>query len=203
MRDLIAILRGITPPEAAPMAEALVAEGVGRIEVPLNSPEPFDSVKAMAKAVGDRAEIGAGTVLTAKQAAFVYNAGGTFVVSPDCDTDVIEAAKKLGMRSVPGVLTPTEALRAIKAGADALKIFPAMKMGVDGLKALTAVLPPDTCIYAVGGVGPADFPSWRKAGATGFGIGSSLYAPGRPVADTAARAAEIVAAYDTAMEIRP
>lgn len=198
-RNLIAILRGITSGEAIPMARALVSAGINTIEVPLNSPNPFESIARMGKAVGGRAVIGAGTVLHAKDVAKVADVGGRLVVSPNIDTGVIRATKALGMQSFPGVLTPSECFAALAAGADGLKIFPSFLLGQEGLKALRAVLPADAPVYMVGGVGPVNFADWLAAGATGFGIGTSLYKPGYSVAQVASRAAEIVAAYDGAM----
>lgn len=197
-RPLIAILRGIEPQEAAPAAAALIDAGITLIEVPLNSPSPYDSIRSMAEAHGRHAQIGAGTVLTPTEVADVHRAGGRMVVAPDCDPEVIEATLRLGMKSYPGVLTPSECFKAIKAGADGLKVFPAFKMGVDGVSALRAVLPAETQLFMVGGVGPAAFAEWIGAGASGFGLGTSLYAPGRSVADVAARARDIVAAWDEA-----
>lgn len=197
-RNLIAILRGITPPEAAPVAYALVAAGIDRIEVPLNSPDPFDSIKAMLDAVGDRATVGAGTVLDTGAVARLAGMGARMVVSPDCHPPVIEAAKAAGMLSYPGVFTATEAFAAWRAGADGLKLFPAPLMGLDGFTALRAVLPPDLPCFAVGGVGPDDFAAWRAAGIAGFGLGSALYKPGLDVAEVARRASAIVAAFDGA-----
>jgi 2-dehydro-3-deoxyphosphogalactonate aldolase len=181
-RKLIAILRGVRPEEAAAQAEALVGAGIAWIETPLNSPEPLRSIAAMAEAVGDRARIGAGTVLTEAEVDAVRGAGATFVVSPNCDPAVIRRTRALGLGSYPGVFTPTEAVAALAAGADALKIFPAELMGPRGLKALRAVLPDGTEVYAVGGADPSNFADWRAAGASGFGLGSFLYAPGRPAA---------------------
>lgn len=197
-RPLIAILRGIDPSEAAAVADALIETGITRIEVPLNSPSPYDSITAMVKAHGQLAEIGAGTVLSMAQVAQVYRVGGRMIVSPNTDPEVIAATVSLGMESFPGCITATECFAALKAGATGLKFFPAFQLGLDGLKALRAVLPVETQLYMVGGVGAGEFRQWIQAGATGFGIGSALYRPGDGVADIRARAEDMVAAWDEA-----
>ncbi|MEL6913868.1 MAG: 2-dehydro-3-deoxy-6-phosphogalactonate aldolase [Pseudomonadota bacterium] len=197
-RPIIAILRGITPPEAVPVTAAIIAAGIDRLEVPLNSPEAFASISAMAEAHGKEALIGAGTVLTTAEVAAVKSAGGALVVSPNCAPDVIAATRAAHMQSWPGVFTPTEAFAALDAGATGLKLFPGNMAGPGGLKALRAVLPAGTEVYAVGGAGPESFADWLAAGADGFGIGSALYAPGMSPRDVGRRARDIVAAYEAA-----
>lgn len=197
-RRLIAILRGVRPEDAVAVGRALIDAGITWIEVPLNSPRPLDSIAAMQAALGDRARIGAGTVLTPAEVDAVAATGATFVVSPNADPEVIRRTKKSGLGSYPGVFSPTECFAALAAGADALKIFPAGMMGPAGLKAVRAVLPPETEVYAVGGVGPADFAAWRDAGAAGFGLGGSLYQSGWPVARVAEAAEASVRAWDDA-----
>jgi len=196
MREIIAILRGLTPPESEAMVEALITAGITRIEVPLNSPQPFDSIARMVTHAGDNAMVGAGTVLDPADVGRLAEIGAHMVVSPDCNPRVIAATKAARMASYPGVFTPTEAFLALRNGADGIKLFPASQMGLDGFKALKAVLPPEAKTYAVGGVGAPDFAEWLKAGITGFGIGSALYKPGRAPAEVAERAREMVAAYD-------
>ncbi|WP_371168101.1 2-dehydro-3-deoxy-6-phosphogalactonate aldolase [Aliiroseovarius sp. 2305UL8-7] len=198
-REIIAILRGIKPQEATAITDALIDAGITKIEVPLNSPNPFDSIESMIAHAGDRATIGAGTVLEVGAVERLSAIGAAMVVSPDANPAVIAATKAHDMASYPGVLTPTEAFSALRAGADGLKFFPAFKLGLDGFKALSAVLPTGTKSYAVGGVGPADFADWLGAGITGFGLGSNIYKPGLSASEVAERAADIVAAYDKAV----
>jgi len=195
---LIAILRGVTQSEAAPIAEVLIDAGITQIEVPLNSPDPCESIKAMADAFSDVALIGAGTVLSVEDVGRVAQAGGKLIVSPNTDQRVIVATKTAGMASWPGVMTPTECFAALKAGADGLKIFPASLLGPEGIKAIRAVLPKGTLIYAVGGAGADNFGEWMAASADGFGIGSALYKQGFSVVDVKARAIDMVAAYNAA-----
>lgn len=196
---LIAILRGITPGEASAVANALMDAGISQIEVPLNSPDPLDSIARLVDEFGGDALVGAGTVLTVAEVSAVANAGGKLIVSPNCDTDVIAASKARNMQSWPGVFTPTEAFAALKAGADGLKLFPGSMAGPEGLSAMRAILPKGTKVFAVGGAGPENFALWIKASADGFGLGSALYKPGMTAEDVSARAKDIVAAYQEAV----
>lgn len=197
-RNLIAILRGITPPDAVAVTQAILDAGITTIEVPMNSPNALQSISKMVHAFGD-VTIGAGTVLDCAQVQAVHDAGGTLIVSPNCNTDVIAKTKTLNMQSWPGIFTPTEAFAALKAGADGLKLFPGNMAGPLGLQALRAVLPPSTQVYAVGGAGPDNFGTWMKASADGFGIGSAIYKPGMSAQDVSTQAQAIVAAYDAAL----
>ncbi|RPE71367.1 2-keto-3-deoxy-phosphogalactonate aldolase [Pacificibacter maritimus] len=197
-REIIAILRGIQTHEALDITDALISAGISKIEVPLNSPNPFETIEQMINHAGTDAKIGAGTVLTVADVERLAQIGADMVVSPDCNPAVIKATKAHNMASYPGVLTPTEAFSALRAGADGIKLFPAFKLGLDGFSAINAVLPPQTKAYAVGGVGPSDFAAWHAAGITGFGLGSSIYKPGWTADEVSAKALEVVAAYDAA-----
>lgn len=199
-RNIIAILRGVQPGEAVGICQEIFDAGIDRIEVPLNSPEPFDSIARIVDTLGDRALIGAGTVLSVADVDRVKAAGGRLIVSPDCNPEVISHSKALGLRSFPGVMTPTECFAALRAGADGLKFFPGDMIGPAGLKAIRAVLPKGTETYAVGGANPANFKDWIAAGATGFGIGSAIFKPGDSAQEVRAKADAIVAAYDEALE---
>jgi len=192
---LVAILRGLTPEEAEPVGAALVEAGFRCLEVPLNSPRPLESIAILQRAFGHRALIGAGTVLTPEAVGDVADAGGRIIISPNTNPAVIRASKARGLVSFPAFLTPSEAFAALEAGADALKLFPAEAASPAVLKAVRAVLPAGTPVFPVGGVDAASMAAWRKAGAAGFGIGSSLYAPGRSAADVGARAAALVRAW--------
>lgn len=195
-RGLVAILRGLRPEEAPAIAAALVEAGFGAIEVPLNSPDPFTSIARIAADHGDRLLVGAGTVLTPDDVDRLADAGGRLLVSPNIDVDVMARAAAHGLVTMPGVFTPTEALRAVRSGASALKFFPASVLGAGGIKAIAAVLPPDCVIGAVGGVADAHFAAYAGVGVKTFGLGSSLYAPGLDAGAVHARAVAAVAAYD-------
>lgn len=198
---LVAILRGVRPGEAVEIGEALHRAGFLCVEVPLNSPEPFRSISALRAAFDSRMLIGAGTVLTAEQAVRSADAGAQLIVSPNTDGVVIRATKAANLVSLPGVLTPSEAFVALEAGADALKLFPAEIANPAVLKALSAVLPSDAAILPVGGIDEASFPAFLAAGASGFGLGGSLYRPGAPGAAVFERASSLAAAFRTV--IRP
>jgi len=192
---LVAVLRGITPAEIPAVAQALYAEGFRILEVPLNSPQPFDSIRLLAEGYGDRCLVGAGTVIDVGDVARVADAGGRLVVMPHADTAVVREAKRLGMVCLPGVATPTEAFAALAAGADGLKLFPAEALVPAALRAWRAVLPKSTLVFAVGGIRPDNMAPWWAEGAAGFGTGSNLYKPGAPVAEVRAGAAAYAAAF--------
>jgi 2-dehydro-3-deoxyphosphogalactonate aldolase len=191
---IVAVLRGLMPEEAEPIGDALIEAGITILEVPLNSPQPFDSIARLARRHGDRALIGAGTVLTRADVDAVTAAGGRLVVSPNSDPVVIAETVAAGMVSLPGFFTPSEAFAALAAGAHGLKLFPAEGASPAFLKAQRAVLPRDVPVLAVGGITPEVMPAWRAAGADGFGLGSNLYRSGKSPQETAADAARFVAA---------
>jgi 2-dehydro-3-deoxyphosphogalactonate aldolase len=191
---LIAILRGVTADTAVAHAEVLYEAGFRVVEVPLNSPEPFDSIEAMTKALPADAIIGAGTVLKLADVDTVKAAGGELIVMPHCDTEIIAAAKEKLMASVPGVATPTEAFQALKFGADALKMFPFEQLGAKAIKAWRAVLGTSIWLIPVGGISPAEVRPLTSAGASGFGLGTALYKPGQDAAMTKANALAFIAA---------
>ena len=178
---LVAILRGLTPAEAHAVGDAIVEPGFRLLEVPLNSPEPLESI-ALLRARFPQALVGAGTVLSARQVRDVHAAGGQLIVSPNFNAEVIAEAARLGLVSLPGVMTPTEAFGALAAGASGLKLFPAELASPAVVKALLAVLPRGTPLMPVGGISPDNMGDWRAAGAAGFGIGSALYKPGKSAA---------------------
>ena len=191
---LIGIIRGVTPADAVGIGKALLDGGIRIIEVPLNSPEPFASIGAIADAIGEEALVGAGTVLDPADVQKVKQAGGRIIVSPNMNPAVIAATVEAGMISSPGIFTPTEAFAALEAGSHALKLFPAEAASPAVVKALKAVLPNDVPLIIVGGVTPESIGAWLDAGADGFGLGGGLYRPGQSAEETLAKARAYVAA---------
>ena len=192
---LIAILRGIEPKDAPAVGEVLVEAGFTLVEVPLNSPEPLKSIEVLARRIGTRAVVGAGTVLRAHDVRSVKAAGGRLIVSPNVERTVIEASVAAGLASLPGYFTVSEAFAALDAGAHVLKLFPADALSPAALQAQRAVLPSTIPIAVVGGINAGNIEPWLKSGATGFGLGSSLYKPGSPAAEVAHAAAQLMSAF--------
>lgn len=190
---LIAILRGVRPDEALGIGKALEAAGIAIVEVPMNSPDPVESIRLLAQAFGARMLVGAGTVMTAAQVGAIDAAGGRLIVTPHAAGEVVRAAKRRGMTACPGFATPTEAFAMLDAGADGIKLFPAEAASPAVLKAIRAVLPPGTPVLPVGGIEPGNMRPWLAAGAAGFGIGSSIYKPGDTPETVAAKAAALLA----------
>lgn len=191
---VVAILRGVQPDEAVAVGTALVSAGITLIEVPLNSPQPFYSIARLVEALGSRATIGAGTVLDTEQVAELARIGARLVVSPNCEPAVIAASLATGMTPLPGVMTPSEAFAAIKAGATRLKLFPAGSMSPLHCRALREVLPSDVGVWAVGGIDAGNLGSWFDAGCEGIGLGGSLYRPGDTPDEVRTKAKKIIAA---------
>ncbi len=192
---LVAILRGVRPEEVEAIGLALVEAGLRIVEVPLNSPEPIESIGRLARALAGRALVGAGTLRRIDEVAAVAAAGGRLIVTPHADPAIVRTAKAAGLVALPGVATPTEAFAMLDAGADGLKLFPAELLGPPVVKALRAVLPAGTRLLPVGGITPAGMAAFRAAGATGFGLGSALYRPGAGPAEVAERARAFLAAW--------
>lgn len=202
-RSLVAILRGITPDEAVDIVGVLVEEGFELAEIPLNSPDPFTSIRRAVEAFGDRCVIGAGTVLEPGQVDRLAEVGGRLMVSPNIDPAVVARACEHEMLTMPGVFTPTEALLAVKCGASALKFFPGSVLGAGGVAAIKAILPRDTVVGVVGGVSESSFADFRKIDVHTFGLGTNLYAPGDTAETVRQKARRIVAAYDEIFVDRP
>ena len=192
---IVAILRGVRPDEVVQIGRALVDAGIVLIEVPCNSPDPFESIAALAQALGEIAAVGGGTVLDVADVDAIADVGGTLIVSPNTQADVIARAVALGLEPLPGFMTPSEAFAAIRAGARRLKLFPAGALGTAHLKAVREVLPRAIQTWAVGGAGARNLGEWTAAGASGIGVGGSLYRPGDSAAIVGARAAELVGAW--------
>lgn len=199
-RPLVAILRGVKPAEAEAIVSVLIESGMTAIEIPLNSPDPFRSIEIAVKTAAAGVLIGAGTVLTTADVERLDGVGGRLLVTPNIDPDVIAEARKRGMVTMPGVFTPTEALRAAKAGVSSLKFFPASVLGASGIAAIRAVLPSDLMVAAVGGVSDKNFAEYTRTGIHAFGLGSSLYRPGMTATEVAARARATIQAYDAAIQ---
>jgi 2-dehydro-3-deoxyphosphogalactonate aldolase len=199
-RPLVAILRGVRPDEAEGIVDVLIENGMTAIEIPLNSPDPFRSIAIAVKKSPADILIGAGTVLTPEDVERLHDVGGRLMVSPNVDPEVIASARQRGMVTMPGVFTATEALLAARAGASALKFFPAGILGASGISAIRAVLPADLMIAAVGGISDRNFAEYTKTGIHAFGLGTSLYKPGMTAAEVASRAQATVRAYDVAMQ---
>lgn len=195
--ELVAILRGLTPERAPEVGAVLVAAGFRAIEVPLNSPEPFETIKLLARAHGD-CIVGAGTVLTAAEVDRVHGAGGRIIVAPNCEPAVIRRALELNLRVFPGIATATEAFTAIHSGATELKLFPAATYGPRHLKALKSVLPKHVRVFPVGGIGAQDISEWLASGADGFGFGSELFTPAYTLAQVESRARGLIEALRAA-----
>jgi 2-dehydro-3-deoxyphosphogalactonate aldolase len=191
----VAILRGVKPGEVEAIGGALVDEGFGILEVPLNSPDPLASIHTLATRFGGHALVGAGTVLRVEDVVAVSRAGGQLAVMQNADREVVERAKRLGMVAMPGFFTPTEAFAMLQAGADALKLFPAEGASPAMLGAMRAVLPPGTAVLPVGGIHAGNLGPWRAAGAAGFGIGSALYKPGMSAEEVRSRARDLMQAH--------
>ena len=197
-RNIIAILRGVRPDEVLEIAQTIADSGINQIEVPMNSPDVFDSIQLLHDEMKDFISVGAGTVTNIDQVKILEEIGIDFIVSPNFDPEVVAATKQANMISYPGVITPTECFSALKYGADGLKFFPATLLGETNLIALKAVLPENVPLYMVGGVGPENFSSWFEAGATGCGIGSGVYKAGDNSISVARKSKLIVQSYDEA-----
>lgn len=198
-RPLIAILRGITPLEAESVSDVLIESGINIIEVPLNSPNPFETIERMANFHGENGIFGAGTVLNEQEVSSVADAGGKIIISPNTNSLIINKSKELNLLSFPGVFTASECFEALEAGADGLKFFPASLLKPNNFKALSAVLPDNIVSIAVGGIDEIQFPNWLEVKVTGFGLGSNLYKPGMLLDEIKAKAERIVKVYDSSI----
>jgi len=194
---LVAILRGVRPDECEAIAAALEAAGIAIVEVPLNSPDPMQSIARLAKSFGARMLVGAGTVMSPQQVHDIAASGGKLIVTPHAAAEIVRAAKSHGMLACPGFFSPTEAFAMLAAGADAIKLFPAEAASPAVLRALRAVLPAGTSVLPVGGIDATNMRPWREAGAAGFGLGSSIYRPGDTAETVGTKARALIAALNS------